>query len=847
MAGSRRAVLDLLASVADGHSTDWDGVETGTMPSDPASLRVLRTIAGIAEVHRSLDEQGEPAVRPDGPRLVPAPPPSAAVAWGSMVLKEKLGSGSSGDVYRAYDSRLDCDVALKLFRAQTGGNREQIGRKLREARMLARVRHDNVVQVFGADEHDGRLGMWMQLVDGRTLERELAERGRWSGREAALAGQELCRALAAVHSAGFTHGDIKAHNVVREDGGRLVLMDFGAGRARISDGRQESGTPLYLAPEVLAGARPGVESDIYSLGVLLYHLVTKTYPITATTVEELEARHARGESVPLANWRPDLDLPFVRVVERALASKPEDRFRSAGEMEAALAQALGTRGREPVTSWTTRRKVLAVTAAVAVAVLLAAAAWRLLPAPPATDAIAVIPFRTVGGTEHAAQLSEGLSMDLTSLLQRVPGLTVVSGVSAQQFHGTNQPASEIGRALGVEVLVAGAVQVSGDTISVSVELVDTRTSRPLWSQRYDRRTSDMFGTQTEIARSIVEELKGQLSAADARALERQQMTSEAFELYTLGRYHWNKRTPDGLRRSIDYFEKATAADPDAALPYAGLSDAYTFAGIYGVLSSIEAQRQGEAAALRALELDQTLAEAYASLGSIRQEQFRWSEAESAFNRALALSPGYSTARHWRALYLMVHRRFDEALEEMTLAMEQDPLSVATRGALGFIHYMKGDAPTAIGHYREAIQIEDRPWLQRALAIAHLAGSEFDEALAALDRVEPGAEPAADLNAIRASVYARSGRTAEARTLLLDDPAAATTDGVSGIEQAAARFALGEEEVAFQWLEAALANRQHDVQYLGVEPRFRHVRGHPRFRALLEQAGLSPEPETGVGR
>lgn len=841
MAGSRRAVLDLLASVADGHSTDWDGVETGSMPPDAASLRVLRTIAGVAEVHRSLDLEDEPAARAEGPRLVPTPPQGSGLRWGSMVLKEKLGSGASADVYRAYDSRLDCDVALKLFRKQTGGNREQIGRKLREARMLARVRHDHVVQVFGADEHDGRLGMWMQLVEGRTLEQELAERGRWSGREAALAGQELCRALAAVHSAGFTHGDIKAHNVVREDGGRLVLMDFGAGRTRISEGRQESGTPLYLAPEVLAGARPDVESDIYSLGVLLYHLVTKTYPITATTIEELKERHARGEAVPLANCRPDLDLPFVRVVERALAPKPEDRFRSAGEMEAALAQALGTAGTVRDTRWATRHRVAAAAVAVALTALLAMAAWRLLDAPVATDAIAVIPFRAIEGTEHGAQLAEGLSMDLTSLLQRVPGLTVVSGVSTQRFRGTTQPPAEIGRTLGVGVLVAGAVQVSGDRISVDVELIDTQSSRPLWSQRYDRQTTDLFATQTEIARHVVAELKGRLTDGDARVLERQEMSPEAFELYTLGRYQWNKRTPEGLRLSIEYLEKATAADPNAALPFAGLSDAYTFAGIYGVMSPIEAQRQGEASALRAVELDDSLAEAHAALGSIRQEQFRWPEAESAFKRALAISPGYSTVRHWHALYLMVHRRFDEALEEMTIAIAQDPLSVAPRGALGFIHYMRGDPTTAIAHYREAIEIEERPWLLRALAIAHLAEGQFDDALAALDRIDPGTEPAADLNAIRASVYARTGRADEARALLLADPAATTTDGVSGVEQAAARFALGEQDVAFQWLEAALASRQHEVQYLGVEPRFQGVRDQPRFRTLLTQAGLSREP------
>lgn len=843
MARSRRAVLDLLASVADGQPANWDGLETGSVEAEPRALRVLRTIAGVAEVHRSLNTVDErPAGRdvPEDPGS-PVPPqrPTAATAWGSLLLTEKLGSGSSADVYRAYDRRLDCDVALKLFKSQTGGQRDQISRTLREARMLARVRHDNVVQVFGADEHDGRLGMWMQLVEGRTLEQELAERGRWSGREAAAAGQELCRALAAVHRAGFTHGDIKAHNVVREDGGRLVLMDFGAGRARISDERPESGTPLYLAPEVLAGARPGVESDLYSLGVLLYHLVTKAYPVTAASVDELKARHARGELVPLSNLRPDLDLPFVRVVERALAPKPEGRYRSAGEMEAALAHALGAPKPEPPRRWTRRHQAYA--AVFVLSVIMAAATLWSLGTSPVRGSVAVLPFRTIGGTEHADQISEGLAEDLTSLLARVPGFHVVSGVSVQQFRDTSTPASEIGRLLGVEVLVAGRVQVAGGMITVNVELVDCRTSRQIWSQRYDRKADELFSTQSEIAQGIVAGLKGRLSASDAKLLERQPMPYRAFALYSLGRYHWNKRTPDGLRRSIQYFEEAAAADPNSALPYAGLSDAYVLAGAYGVLPSIEAQQHAEAAALKGVGLDPTLAEAYAALGSIRQEQLRWSEAETALTRAIDLRPGYSQARHWYALLLTSHGRFDEALEQMNAGLAQDPLSVAARGALGFIHYMRGDFQTAIDHYRVALDFEDRSWLQRALAHAHLAAGSPEQALAALDRIEPRAEPAADLNAIRASVYARTGRASAARVLLLDGPGASATDPSSGIEQAAARFALGDEDLAFQWLDAALAQRQHDIQYLAVEPRFQGVRGHTRFRALLAQAGLPREP------
>jgi serine/threonine-protein kinase len=833
-------VLDLLASVADGQSPDWDGLETGSAAADPRALRILRTIAGVADVHRTLDSlDASSGVSGSGETPVARPWPAAVRTWGPLSLKEKLGSGASSDVYRAYDRRLDCDVALKLFKTQTGGQRERVERRLREARMLARVRHDNIVQVFGADEHDGFLGIWMELVDGRTLEQELQGRGRWSGREAAAAGQDLCRALAAVHSAGFTHGDIKAHNVVREDGGRLVLMDFGAGRPRISEARPESGTPLYLAPEVLAGSSPGVESDLYSLGVLLYHLVTKTYPITAATVDELRAKHARHEAVPLANVRPDLDLPFVRVVERALAPKPEDRFRSAGEMEAALAQALGTVRPDPVRATRTWWP-LAFAALAIVTVVLAWMALRPPVAPASPQRIAVIPFRAVGDGEHAKQISEGVSADLTSLLFGVSGIHVVSGVSVERFRNSTQSATEIGRALGVDVLVAGVVQVADGRVSVHVELVDTENSQQLWSKRYDRLAGELFRTQSEIALAIVTEVKGSLSDDDEKALERPQMDFQAFEYYSIGRYHWNKRTPEGFKLAIHYFEQAIAADPTAALPHVGLSDAYTLAAVYGVLPTTDAHPRAEAAAIKGVELDPHLAEAQAALGSIRQEQLRWPEAEAAFSRAIELKPGYQLARHWYALYLTSHRRFDEAIEQMRVGLTQDPLSVAARGALAFIYYMKQDYTSALEHYHAARELEPRSWLFRNLAIISMVQGSYDDALTWLERIEPGDEPEADLKAIRANVYALAGRWEEARRLLLDDPAA-VADGSSGIEQAAARFALGDDSDAYAWLNAALEYRQHDIQYLAVEPRFESKRADPRFRALLDRAGLPRGP------
>ncbi|MEP6918445.1 MAG: protein kinase, partial [Acidobacteriota bacterium] len=828
MTHPRREVLELLASIADGEELNWDAVKAGAVAQNVQTLRALQIIAGVAHLHRTLPQDGDLPTEGLPGRVIgridpsappPAGEPSAGIAWGGFVVRERLGSGASADVFRAFEPQLERDVALKLFKSTVQSGRDVRARMLREARALARIRHDGVVRVFGADEHDGRVGIWMELVKGRTLEAELTERGRWSAREAAAAGQDLCRAVAAVHNAGFVHGDIKPQNVIREDGGRLVLMDFGARHLREAVAEPAvSGTPLYLAPEVLAGGAPSPASDVYSLGVLLYHLVSGGYPVVAASMEELKARHRDRQVTRLSDARPDLDPGFIRMVERALALDPAARFHSAGELESALGGGLGAARPHSTPRWDRvgRWHIAAAVAAVAALAIAASVLTLRRPAPPAADdgSVAVLPFRAVGGQGEAAYLSEGVSADLTSLLARLPHLRVVSGVSMHQFRDTTKPADEIGRMLGVKILVAGVVQLSGDHISVTAEMIDSGTSRQIWSERFDRRLDDLFAAQTEIASRIGTALRGRLSSSDARLLQRQPMPYRAFELYSLGRYHWNKRTPDGLQRAVDYFKQASDADPTSALPYAGLADAYVLSGVYGVVPSLQAQELAEAAALRGVELDPTLSEAYAALGSIRQEQLRWPEAETALLRAIELRPGYSPAHHWYALLLTAHGKFDAAVSHMQQAVAQDPLSLAMHAAQGFIWYMKGDFPAAVASYERALEMEnDRGWLHRHIAVAHLAAGFPDRALEALDRVPAGTVAAADLNAIRANVYARAGRAAEARALLLENSDAVVPGApVSGMDQAAARFALGDDALGYAWLERALANREPDVQY-----------------------------------
>ena len=337
------ALLPLAESIADGAPVDWDAVEADASRDEQAVIRQLRILSNLAGLHRSQPSDPQGAPSPSAARRSAAAP--AIGSWAHLALIERLGGGTFGDVYRAWDRQLEREVALKLLRADESMDDLRASRIAAEGRLLARVRHPNVVTVHGVAAHEQRVGLWMELVRGATLEQQLAAHGALSAREAALVGIDLCRALAAIHAAGLIHRDVKAQNVMREDGGRIVLMDLGTGREVDPGGVRRAvpdlaGTPLYLAPEIFTGAAASERTDLYSLGVLLYHLVTGSFPVRATTIEELQEGHRRGRGVRLRDARADLPTAFVRVVDRAIASDPSKRYESAGALEADLAQAL---------------------------------------------------------------------------------------------------------------------------------------------------------------------------------------------------------------------------------------------------------------------------------------------------------------------------------------------------------------------------------------------------------------------------------------------------------------------------------------------------------------------------
>ena len=382
------AISRLAEAIADGSPVDWMTAEsTAQSEWERAVVRRLRRIGEIADRQRRSEAPDSPLSDVSLTRTTDET--TSLRSWGHLQILDRLGEGAFGEVYRAFDTKLAREVALKLLRERESNASSRVSAVIDEGRLLARVRHPNVVTVHGADRMDGRVGLWMDLIRGRTLEQVVREHGPLGPQEAALIGIDLCHALAAVHQAGLLHRDVKAQNVMREDGGRVVLMDFGTGREHTDRSTASvdhlTGTPLYLAPEVFRGESASVRSDLYSLGVLLYYLVTGTHPIEARTLREVDDAHRRSQRVHLSDRRPDLPAKFVQVVERAISVDPDRRYSTAGAMAMALSEAL-ERAPARASGWFRQRLAIAITALVLVGAAAGALWWRFGNSP------AVLPF-----------------------------------------------------------------------------------------------------------------------------------------------------------------------------------------------------------------------------------------------------------------------------------------------------------------------------------------------------------------------------------------------------------------------------------------------------------------------
>ena len=829
------SLITLAHAVADGSEVDWDRAESSAgSPGERHVIGQLRRLAGVGLAARAL-----------------------ASHWGPLEIRSEVGSGTFGTVYRAWDKRLEREVALKLLGGEHG-ERQLASTVVKEGRLLGQIRHPNVVTVFGADAHDGRVGLWMEFVTGRTLKDILKEQGPFGAHEAAVIGRDVCRALAAVHHQGFLHRDIKAQNVMREAGGRTVLMDFGAGEVAGADQTTDgsiAGTPAYLAPEVLAGHPPSVQSDLYSLGVLLYYLVSGEFPVTGQSLSEIRERHIQKRRTLLRDVRPDLPSEFVRVVDQATAADPAERPNSAGAMEVLLEGALGTesgaaRSSIPARALPVRLKRAMYAAVFAVAV---AGSWavsrgvmRVTPVAVTRNSVAILPFRnlTTAGSEND-YFSDGITDDLVAQLARLRDLRVISGASMRRYKNRAKTEIEIGTELGVAAVLDGSVRQSGDRVRIVSRLVDAKSGEQLWSESFERDLKDIFTMQSEVARKIAVALRGELSEPEAARLGTAPVRDvQAYNLYLKGRYYWGLRTEDGINRGIQYFTEAIARDPNYAAAYTGLSDAYTSLGVYDIVPRSDAFARAAVAAERAIALDSSLAEAHASLAYAQKNRFDWEAAETSFKRAIQLRPSYAAAHHWYSILLTQRGRFAEAIAEIKTAIALDPLSLSANTQLGSVLLMARRYDSAIEQFQHDLQLDPGSAIAyRTLAAVYTHQGRYDLALATFEQAAkhtPVAAEDQELKADIAYVHALSGRQSDARDTVrkLADRYKRTGEDVAG-SIAAIYTALGDNESAFEWWSRVRDARDAEAGYLKVHPRWDPLRGDPRFVALLASLGLAP--------
>jgi serine/threonine protein kinase/tetratricopeptide (TPR) repeat protein len=835
--GSETDALIVAGAIADGSSIDWDRLTTGMFSSELHRLVQLRVIDMIARANGHPSNESNPDAGPKAPPVATAATPPAREShlgqWGELLLIEEIGEGSFGTVYRAHDPKLDRPVAVKLLQRRSSTDDQLASRMLHEGRTMARVVHPNVVTVFGAGEYGGRVGLWMEFVRGLTLAQMVRSHGPFGAGEAGLVGYELAGALAAVHLAGLVHRDVKAANVMREEGGRLVLMDFGAGQDRAEERLvvpRIVGTPLYLAPEVLRGGEATERSDIYSLGVLLYHLVTNSFPLKGATFDELVRAHKRREIVPLQEKHPGLPRTFVRVVERALNRDPAKRFASAGRMQAALARIHGSslvKVSAPRLRTSSRRT---------------SRTGQRSRRPAGVPSIAVLPFTDMSPAKDQEYFCDGLTEELISALAEIPGLRVAARTSAFAFKGQARDIRGIGDALNVATILDGSVRKDGDRLRVTVELICSVDGYHLWCRCFDRDLVDVFAVQEEIARSVVSTLKGKLAADRGTAvIASRSRDLDAYGFYLEGRYHWNKRTEDALKRSVACFERAISQDAGYVEAYTGVADAYVTLGTYGAMPPSEVMPRAKGALEKALEIDAASAEAHACRGCVLAVyDWSWPEAERDFRRAIELKPSYPTAHHWYAInHLVPTGRFDEATEELRCALALDPLALAIKTSLGINAYFAGQRDNAVRELTKTIELDEHFGMARFfLGATYTEQSRYTEALAEFEAAIRLSGRTPEILAALGYLYGLSGNTDGARRVLDELIQLARVRYVSPARIAQVHVGLEERSEALDRLEQAHSERAADLAWVGVRPVFASLRPEPRFVALQTKLGLA---------
>jgi TolB-like protein/Tfp pilus assembly protein PilF len=782
---------------------------------------------------------------------------------GHYLVERLIGIGGMGEVYLARDVQLGRKAALKLVPEHLAADEAQLSRFKIEARSASALNHPNILTIYEIGVEGNRQFIATEFIDGVTLRASLAE-GRMKLCDAMAIAVQVASALAAAHEAGVVHRDIKPENIMIRPDGYVKVLDFGIakltekGSASERDGSATTavlqtrpglilGTGRYMSPEQARGQKVDARSDIWSLGVVLYEMAVGIPPFLGETPSDCIASILTKEPPPLSGVLPDVPLKLEEVLQKALHKDRDERYQTArellgdlhtleGELELAGAARAGVIVRQIKRH--KRGVLLMLAAAIFAAGALAYSLFFIAsPPPPNEKSIAVLPFENLSEEKSSAYFADAIQDEILTRLSKIADLKVISRTSTQRYKHTSQTPSQIAHQLGVANLLEGSVQKTNEKVRVNVQLITAANDTHLWAETYDRKLTDIFVVESDIATTIAKTLQARLTGAEKTAIaKRPTVSPEAYELYLKGRFFWNKRTAADLRKAIEYFNQALDKDPSYALAYAGLTDAYLILSQYGAASPADSYPQAIAAAKKAIELDDTLAEAHTSLAcSLAYYDFDFEQSVKEFERAIELDPNYATAHHWLSNgVLSALGQFERAIAEGKRAVELDPLSLVINTDLGQDFFYARRYDEAIAHLHKTLEMDPRFYFAHwVLGTTLQLKGQLSDAIAEFSTaVELNDDPS--VLALLGQAYARVGRRDEAQKILVRLTEEAKSRYVQAYSFALMYLALGDKERAIDEMERAYRERDANVAQIKTDPMLDDLRGNQRFEALVNR-------------
>jgi TolB-like protein/Flp pilus assembly protein TadD len=785
-------------------------------------------------------------------------------------ILEELGSGGMGVVYKAEDTTLNRTVALKFLPPELTRDGEAKARLVREARAASGLQHHNICAIHEiAETADGQMFICMDCYDGVTLKEKIVGCPLPINEAIELADQ-IAGGLSEAHEAKIIHRDIKPGNIMVTRKGVVKILDFGlakpAGMTTMTKTGTTVGTVLYMSPEQARGDKVDHRTDIWSLGVVLYEMITGRPPFRGDYESAVLYSILNESPEPITALRSGVPLELERITNKCLSKDPAERYQTAADFSADLRRLKREISEQPfrpgpanaaAPSGKTRVRHIAATVfgtAIGIVVLLAVfnvggvrdrfAGGRRAGDTERIESLAILPFSNVGRDPDANYLSDEIPASITGSLSRLSSLRVVPRSTAFRYRGREADLASVGRKLNVRAILTGQVRVRGEELSIRAELVDVANDRQLWGDRYSLKLADILVLEQKIATEITDALRLRLTDNDRDRLSKSQTdNAEAHRLYLKGRYFWNKRSEDGIRSAIAHFQQAIEKDPAYALAYVGLADSYNILAGFGFLAPNEAFPKAKAAVSKALEFDSMLAEAHTSLAFILQSyEWNWLEAEIEYKRAIELDPAYATASHWYAQLLGAMGRDVEAIAESERAARLDPLSLPITASLGLVYLVLREYEKAEVQCLKAIEMDSNFAMARSvLASVYIQEGMYDKAINELKAIADLPTSTPEDIAYLGYGYARGGRMDEARRILAELNDRAKDRYVPPCFFAIIHIGLDEKDDALKWLQKAYEERDFYLGDVPSGPVFDPIRGDPRFGDLIRRMGLSPRP------